>query len=65
MKIKILKQTPYRRNIEREIKIGEIHQVERVRPHLGNHQLKGYFFIVDDRERFLLDSDCEIIKEGE
>jgi len=62
MKIKILKSTPYRKKVEREIKIGEVHEVIRVRPEMGSIQSKAYFFMVDDRERMALDSDCKVIE---
>lgn len=62
MKIKILKSTPYRRKVEREIKVGEIHEVIRVRPKMGSIQSKAYFFVVDDKERMVLDSDCKVIE---
>jgi hypothetical protein len=61
MQIKIKKRTPYRRDIEREIKIGEIHDITEIRPKNGNLQSKAYFFMVDGRERIVLDSDCVVI----
>jgi len=63
MKIKILKRTPYRRDVEREIKVGEVHKVTRIRQKNGSMQSKAYLFIVDDRERMALVTDCEVIEE--
>ena len=61
MKIEISKQTPYRKGIEREIKIGEVHEVSSVRSLLGCLQSKAYYFTVDGRERIALESDCNVI----
>ena len=63
MKIKIIKNTPYRHNYQREIKIGEIHEVTRIRNKNILQPEKAYFFIVDGVERMVLESDC-IVLEG-
>lgn len=62
MKIKILKRTPYRRDIEREILPGEIHEIVRVRPEITCVQVKAYYVSVNGRERMFLPSDCKVIK---
>lgn len=61
MKIKILKETPYRKGYEKEIKINEEHEVNRVCKS-PIYNVLSYHFIVDGRERMVLESDCKVVE---
>lgn len=60
MRIRITKETPYRKGREKEIKIGEEYEVKRV---ISVHKGKGYILFVDGRTRIVLPSDCKIITQ--